>query len=106
MRTPNDVFTPGQLPIRPTNVYAHRGDPEKDFAKALRRGLVPLIYGEFGVGKTSMARYLARDAEDEARLVHIESVAGKGLADVFARILEKLGYRVEKRITQSSAVTS
>lgn len=99
MLTPNDVFTPGQIPIRPTNVYAARGDAEALFRKSLGRGLIPLIYGEYGVGKTSMARHVMRDAESENRLVNIESVAEKSLQDVFSRCLEKLGYSVTtKRI--------
>lgn len=49
MLTPNDVFTPGQIPIRPTNVYAARGDSEALFRKALTRGMIPVIYGEYGV---------------------------------------------------------
>ena len=99
MLTPNDVFTPGQIPIRPTNVYAARGDAEALFRKSLARGMIPVIYGEYGVGKTSMARHVVRDAEAQDRLVNIESVADKSLQDVFSRCLEKLGYSVTiKRI--------
>lgn len=94
MLKPNDVFTPGQIPIRPTNVYAARGQAEKLFRKALARGMIPVIYGEYGVGKTSMARHVAREAEDQGRLVNIESVADKSLQDIFTRCLEKLGYSV------------
>jgi len=103
MLTPNDVFTPGKIPIGPTNVYAARGDAEHLFRKALARGMIPVIYGEYGVGKTSMARHAARDAESENRLVNIESVADKTLQDVFSRCLEKLGYAVTtKRVEGSS----
>lgn len=99
MLTPNDVFTPGQIPIRPTNVYAARGEAEELFRKALARGMIPVIYGEYGVGKTSMARHVAREADAEGRLVNIESVADKSLQDIFSRCLEKLGYSVTtKRI--------
>lgn len=99
MLTPNDVFTPGQIPIRPTNVYAARGQAEELFRKALARGMIPVIYGEYGVGKTSMARHVAREAEARGRLVNIESVADKSLQDIFSRCLEKLGYSVTtKRI--------
>ena len=99
MLTPNDVFTPGQIPIRPTNVYAARGQAEELFRKALARGMIPVIYGEYGVGKTSMARHVAREAEAQGRLVNIESVADKSLQDIFSRCLEKLGYSVTtKRI--------
>ena len=103
MLTPNDVFTPGQIPIRPTNVYAARGDAEELFRKALARGMIPVIYGEYGVGKTSMARHVAREAESENRLVNIESVADKTLQDVFSRCLEKLGYAVTTKRVEGAA---
>lgn len=104
MLTPNDVFTPGQIPIRPTNVYAARGESETLFRKALSRGMIPVIYGEYGVGKTSMARHVARDAEVENRLVNIESVADKSLQDVFTRCLEKLGYAVTTKRLEGAAM--
>ncbi|UZG44306.1 ATP-binding protein [Caldimonas thermodepolymerans] len=94
MLTPNDVFTPGKLPIRPTNVYAARGEAETQFRKALQRGMIPVVYGEYGVGKTSMARFVLRDADEAGRLVNVESVADKSLDEVFSRCLEKLGYAV------------
>lgn len=107
MLTPNDVFTPGQIPIRPTNVYAARGEAENLFRKSLARGMIPVIYGEYGVGKTSMARHVTRDADEENRLVNIESVADKSLQDVFTRCLEKLGYSViTKRIEGSGTARS
>jgi hypothetical protein len=56
--------------------------------------MIPVIYGEYGVGKTSMARHVAREAESQNRLVNIESVADKSLQDIFSRCLEKLGYSV------------
>ncbi len=107
MLAPNQVFTPGKLPILPGNVYASRGDAEKDFNKALTRGLVPLVYGEYGVGKTSMARYSIREDDEQGRLVNIESAADKSLSDIFMRCLEKLGYAVEvKKTTTQTDVAS
>lgn len=103
MLTPNDVFTPGQIPIRPTNVYASRGEAEQLFRKSIARGMIPVIYGEYGVGKTSMARHVAREAEAQNRLVNIESVADKTLQDVFSRCLEKLGYAVTTKRVEGSA---
>jgi hypothetical protein len=107
MLRPNDVFTPGKLPIRPTNVYAARGDAEALFLKTLQRAMIPVVFGEYGVGKTSMARYALREKDSANLLVNIESVADKSLDDVFARCLEKLGYSVKtKRIGGSSASNS
>ena len=107
MLQPNDVFTPGKLPIRPANVYAARGDAEELFLKTLRRAMISVVFGEYGVGKTSMARYALRDKDSANLLVNIESVADKSLNDVFARCLEKLGYSVKtKRIGCSSTSSS
>lgn len=94
MLTPEQVFTPGRLPIKDTNVYSSRGDKERDFKTAVRRGYIPVVFGEYGVGKTSMARRNLLEADREGRLVYIESVSGKTLSDVFARCLEHVGYRV------------
>lgn len=107
MLRPNDVFTPGKLPIRPTNVYAARGDAEALFLKTLQRAMIPVVFGEYGVGKTSMARYALREKDAASLLVNIESVADKSLDDVFSRCLEKLGYSVKtKRIGGSSTSSS
>jgi hypothetical protein len=103
---PHEVFTPGRIPIRPRNVYANRGKAEIDFAKALERGLVPLVFGEYGVGKTSMARYVLREDEASNRLVNVESVANKSMDDVFAQCLEQLGYTVEIKRTTAVARSS
>lgn len=107
MLRPNDVFTPGKLPIRPTNVYAARGDAETLFLKTLQRAMIPVVFGEYGVGKTSMARYALREKDSASLLVNVESVADKSLNDVFSRCLEKLGYSVKtKRIGGSSTLSS
>jgi len=103
MLTPNDVFTPGKLPIRPTNVYAARGEAEALFRKALQRGMIPVVYGEYGVGKTSMARFLLRDADGAGRLVNVESIADKALDEVFSQCLERLGYAVTTKRIEGAA---
>jgi hypothetical protein len=104
MLRPTDVYTPGKLPLAATNVYAPRtrDDAQRKLGKVLERGLVPLIYGEYGVGKTSMARYLRRVEEATGRLVNVESVAGKSMADVLQQCLEKVGYSVQRKRVSSS----
>lgn len=105
MLKPNDVFIPGKLPLRDTNVYAPRTreNVQKRFEKILSRGHVPIVFGEYGVGKTSMARFVVRNDDARGALVNIESVAGKCLSDVFRRCLELLGYAVQtKRIAAAS----
>jgi len=105
MLRPTDVYTPGKLPLAPTNVYAPRtrDDAQRKLGKTLERGLVPLVFGEYGVGKTSMARYLRRAEEAAGRLVHIESVAGKSMADVLSQCLEKVGYTVQRKRVSSDS---
>lgn len=105
MLKPNDVFTPGRLPILSTNVYAARGDAETLFLKTLERGMIPVVFGEYGVGKTSMARYALRDKENAGLLVNIESVADKTLENVFTRCLERLGYTVKTKRTDGASQT-
>lgn len=56
--------------------------------------MIPVVYGEYGVGKTSMARYALREKEAQGLLVNIESVADQSLEAVFTRCLEKLGYSI------------
>jgi hypothetical protein len=105
MLRPTDVYTPGKLPLAATNVYAPRtrDDAQRKLGKALERGLVPLVYGEYGVGKTSMARYLRRVEEATGRLVNVESVAGKTMADVLQQCLERVGYSVQRKRVSSSS---
>lgn len=75
------------------------------FEKILSRGHIPIVFGEYGVGKTSMARFVVRDDEARGALVNIESVSGKTLSDIFRRCLELLGYSVETKRTISTSDT-
>jgi MoxR-like ATPase len=90
MLRPTDVYTPGKLPLSKTNVYSPRtrDDVQRKLSKALERGLVPLVFGEYGVGKTSMARHLRRAEEAAGKLVNVERVSGKTMADVLLQCLE------------------
>jgi hypothetical protein len=104
---PSDVFVPGRFPLEKTNIYANRGRPQNDFEKAVRRGFVPVVFGSYGVGKSSLSRYCTKSWEDNSKLVYIESTYGKSLADIFTRILEILGYEViTERSTQSERESS
>lgn len=103
---PNEVFVPGQFPIKNHNVYADRGDPQKRFLKAIERRFVPVLYGGYGVGKSSMAWHLAREWYDQHRLIYIPSVYGKTLSDIFAVILEHLGYSVVTQKTSSTTAAT
>lgn len=106
MLTPAKVFRPGKLPINPGNVYASRGTTEQELIKGLRRGFIPLIHGEYGVGKTSMARHVVKTVYQEEKLVNIESAADKELSDVFTQCLETVGYAVERKKTENKTETA
>ncbi|MCC4635599.1 hypothetical protein [Xanthomonas dyei] len=106
MLEPSDVFTPGQIPIRPTNIYSRRGTTEDDFEKYIRWKMMPIVFGEYGVGKTSLVRHQFKDRDKEGRLVNIESVASKTMQDVFDRVLEKLDYAVVRKNIESSSSSS
>ena len=98
---PNDVFRPGKIPVEQNNVYSPRGDKEIDFKKFIDRGWVPVVYGEYGVGKTSLARHILKEYSERSTLVNVESVEGKNFEDVIQQVLESLGYTVTKRLNVS-----
>jgi len=91
---PSDVFVPGRFPLEDRNIYADRGRPQDDFIKAIRRGFVPVVFGSYGVGKSSLSRYCTKTEDAHGKLVYIESTYGKSLADIFTRLLEVIGYEV------------
>lgn len=91
---PSDVFVPGRFPIEDENVYADRGTTQKNLVKCLDRGFVPIVFGSYGVGKSSLSRFCGKPWEQRKKLVYIESVYGKNLANIFERVLEFVGYEV------------
>jgi hypothetical protein len=91
---PGDVFTPNGFPLEETNVYAARADAEAGVKRGLSRRQVPVVFGEFGVGKTTLVKRFFREAEREHRFVHFLSPSGKNLDDVAKVVLEELGYAV------------
>jgi hypothetical protein len=88
---PSEVFTPTQLPLREHNAYVPRAEAEEKLDRFLRRGQVPLIYGEYGVGKTTVVRKSLRDGGYDDGLVYIPSAAGKSITDVLRVALEHIG---------------
>ena len=57
----------------------------------LSRGLVPIVYGEFGVGKTSMVR---KHFVDVPNVLYLPTAAKLTLTKVFEVVLESLAYTV------------
>lgn len=99
---PSEVFVPGKFPIENHNVYADRGSPQQRFLKAIERNFVPVLYGGYGVGKSSMAWHLAKEWHENSRLIYVPSLYGKSLGDIFAVVLEALGYSVVTEKTTAS----
>lgn len=91
---PADVFVPGRFPIESNNIFADRGDAQRLLEQAWSRSFVPIVFGSYGVGKSSLAYYCANRLNPKQRLVYIESLYGKSLASIFERILEEIGYEV------------
>jgi hypothetical protein len=92
---PVDVFTPNTFPLEENNVYAAREDAERNLRQALSRGQIPVVYGEYGVGKTTLVKKYFFEDERVGRFVHILTPAGKNLDDVAKVVLEALRYRVD-----------
>lgn len=102
MLLPNQVFTPGRPPVSQTNVYVARGEAQQKLSKGLDRSLIPIIFGEYGVGKTSLARHSISEAEQRGRLVNVESVDGKTFSQVVQQLLEHVGYTVKRSVKKTS----
>lgn len=96
--SPEEVFTPGRPPLKDTNVYAKRHEAEASLKSRLRQGFVPLIYGEFGVGKTSMVR---RQLSDTKSILYIATASGKTMASIFSSALERLDYEIVSKQAES-----
>jgi hypothetical protein len=95
---PADVFTPGRLPLGRHNVYAQRVEPEKKLGRTLERGNVPLVYGEYGVGKTTLARKFYERHRDPPVYLTADDLT---LQRVVQRTLEHIGHFTEQRRTQT-----
>jgi len=98
--TPAEVFVPSGLPLDDLNVYATRAGPEADLRRYMERAQVPVVFGEYGVGKTTLVRRFLLEAEKENRLVYIPSAAGKALTGIAQIVLEHLKYEVEVERTE------
>jgi len=103
---PADVFTPTSFPLEEPSVYAARQEAESALRRATSRDKVPIVFGEFGVGKTTLIRRFFLEAEREGRLINILSPEGKNLDDIARIALEELDYTVtvEEQETTGSSV--
>lgn len=113
-KDPRQVFTPGELPINRGNVYVSRQTSEKLLRRGIERNWCPVVYGDYGVGKSSMVRHYFRSEQKSSRfntltrrypkrgrLVYFASSEGLTMPKVFQVILEHLDYRVETEVLTS-----
>ena len=99
---PKDVFVPGRFPIEEANAYADRGTPQQDTLNALEKGYVPLVFGGYGVGKSSMVARVAQEFKGASTLVYVETVYGKSINAIFQQVLEAIGYEVTVQRTKAA----
>ncbi|WP_197289153.1 AAA family ATPase [Nocardia sp. NRRL S-836] len=91
---PTDVFTPNRFPLQKHNVYAARRDAEASIRSGLARAQAPVLYGEYGVGKTTLVKRYFYDRNEGGIVIEFLTPAGKGFDDVVKAVLEKLDYEV------------
>lgn len=101
---PHEVFTPGAPPLGEHNVYVSRDAAEASLRKYVQRHQVPVVWGEYGVGKTTLVQRYFQPLEKDGRLVYVASVAGLSLPDIFRVILEHLDYSVEISTSTSETI--
>jgi ABC-type lipoprotein export system ATPase subunit len=103
---PHEVFTPGKPPLGEHNVYVTRTGAEADLKKYVQRGQVPVVWGEYGVGKSTLVQKYFATQEAAKKLVYVPSVAGLSLPTIFKAVLEHLEYGVIVESTTSDTRTA
>nr|WP_246247301.1 AAA family ATPase [Cellulomonas septica] len=96
------------MPLNEGNAYAAREEAEADIRRFLGRDQVPVVFGEYGVGKTTVVRKVLQELGEEPRMVYLPTASGKRISDVFKMSLESLGYtvEVEESSTKSRGATA
>lgn len=84
-----------RFPARGAQCLRTRVEAERQLGRGLARREVSIVFGEFGVGKTTLVKHFFRDEDRESRLVHLLNPRGKNLDDVARVVLEQLDYAVE-----------
>ncbi len=100
----HEVFTPGAPPLEEHNVYVNRDAAEAALRKYVQRHQIPVVWGEYGVGKTSLVKRFFQDVRKDGHLVYVASVSGLTLPDIFRVILEHLSYSVELSSVSTNTV--
>lgn len=115
-RRASQVFTPGELPLKRNNIYVSRDTSEESLERAIERNWCPVVFGDYGVGKSSMVRRFFQEQErtnwigrtfrgepKRGRVVYFASTSGLTMPKVFERVLEHLNYSVETEVTRGSS---
>ncbi|MDX8152762.1 hypothetical protein SK069_14235 [Patulibacter brassicae] len=102
---PTEVFTPSSLPVKETNVYAARTEAEESLDRALTRSEVPVVFGEYGVGKTTLIKKHFAEADRDGRLIHFLTPQDRKFDDVARLVLEALDYEVVVETTKGRGAT-
>lgn len=92
---PKDVFTPNGFPLGEHNVYAARKEAEHALQQAMDRDRSPLIFGEFGVGKTTLVKRFFLPQAETGRFIHMLTPKNKTIEDLTKIVLERMDYTVE-----------
>lgn len=87
-------------------MYVNREAAERSLKKYIQRRQVPVVWGEFGVGKTTLVQRYFHGESEKGSLVYIASVSGLGLPDIFSTILEHLHYSVTVESTTAEVVSA
>lgn len=83
------VFTPG-APVVDSDLFFGRAQEALDLRRALGRpGLHPIVIGNRGVGKTSLAKQVLRD--ERSQIVNVACSQIASIDDIARSILEQLG---------------
>jgi type II secretory pathway predicted ATPase ExeA len=93
--SPEEVFTPASPPLGEHAVYVTRSEAVASLDRHVTRHQVPVVWGEYGVGKTTLVQRYFQETHEDGRLIYIASVAGLSMVDIFRTVLEHLNYRVE-----------
>lgn len=92
---PHEVFTPGVPPLEKNNIYVNRATAERKLGRLIQRRHIPVIWGDYGVGKTSLVRRFFATEAKAGKEIYFGSTAGVELSDIFREILQHLSYTVE-----------
>ena len=88
-----DVFTPGKIPLKENNVLVTRQAAENDLELYFDSAQIPVVFGEYGVGKTTLVLGYYRTYPKDRQVALTVSNRTR-ISDIFSAALETIGYEV------------